>query len=451
MIRGRVAQLEAPTGGVLFGHDVEFSGLSTDTRTLAEGELFIALRGDNFDGHEFIEPARDRGAAAAVCERIVVPGLPSLVVADTRRALGLVSRHWRRSLQPPLVAVTGSNGKTTVKEMLASILRIGGRTLATRGNLNNDIGVPLTLARLSAADRYAVIEMGANHAGEIAWLTEIAEPDVAVVTNAGPAHLEGFGSVEGVARAKGEVFLGLGPDAVAVINGDDAYAPLWRDFAGIRRVLEFGMRPGAAVCCRDAGTDGGMTLSTPLGDCRVRLPVPGRHNRMNALAAAAAAVALHVGLDDIVAGLERFRPVQGRLHVARTEVGAMLVDDTYNANPASLAAGLAVLQDYPGEHWLVLGDMAELGPDASALHADAGRAARASGVRRLYTLGTHSEEAARAFGTGGRHFRDREELVEALRRDLQAGVTLLVKGSRSMAMDRVCAALGATGADGGAH
>lgn len=456
MIRASLTELAAAVEARLQG-EAAITGLCTDTRTLRGGELFVALRGPNFDGHDYLTAARKAGAAAVLAEQVPEGGDPALVVRDSRRALGLLGQYWRRQVAPQMVAVTGSNGKTTVKQMLASILARAGSTLATEGNLNNDIGVPLTLARLSPEHRYAVIEMGANHGGEIAWLAKIAEPNVGVVTNAGPAHLEGFGSLDGVARAKGEMFQLLAADGVAVINADDRYASLWRELAWKRRVVDFGTCPSARVSAEGLSADGHVSISTPDGLCRARLQVPGHHNLMNALAATAAAIAINVPLTHIQAGLEAFRPVGGRLQISRSSAGALIINDTYNANPASLAAGLVVLieqasrhgQDLPGEPWLVLGDMRELGAEAEALHAEAGRQARDQGVRRLYTLGSVSEAASRAFGKGAAHFHDRSALIEALRGDLGERVAVLVKGSRSMGMETVVGALIAPGTEAG--
>ncbi|MEX0731512.1 MAG: UDP-N-acetylmuramoyl-tripeptide--D-alanyl-D-alanine ligase [Aquisalimonadaceae bacterium] len=457
MIRASLSELAVALDARLTGEAV-IAGLATDTRTLQGGELFVALRGPNFDGHDFLDIALQTGAAAVLAERAPSSGA-ALVVRDSRHALGVLARYWRRRMAPQMVAVTGSNGKTTVKQMLASILSCAGSTLATEGNLNNDIGVPLTLARLSPEHRYAVIEMGANHAGEIAWLGELAEPNVAVVTNAGPAHLEGFRSLEGVARAKGELFQLLGPDGVAVINADDPFAPLWYGLAENRRVMDFGTSRTARVNADGVDADSRVAIRTPAGSCQVTLPVPGRHNLMNALAATAAAVAVGIPLAHVRTGLEAFRPVGGRLQMARSAEGALIINDTYNANPASLSAGVDVLieqaqgagQQPPCKPWLVLGDMAELGVEAEVLHAEAGRLARERGVQRLYTLGSVSEAASRAFGAGASHFTDREVLIAALREDLRGDVAVLVKGSRSMGMEAVVASLMASASASGGH
>ena len=418
-----------------------FTGVSTDTRTLAAENLFFALTGPRFDGHDHLAEAQARGAAGAAVSRAVDCALPLLQVEDTRRALGDLARQWRDRFAIPVVGITGSNGKTTVKEMLAAILAGQGPVLATQGNLNNDIGVPLTLARLGSEHRSAVIEMGANHAGEIAYLAQLARPTVAVVTNAGPAHLEGFGSLEGVARAKGELFAGLDASAVAVINADDRFAPLWRELAQDRAVLSFGLDAPADVTARYAPSSAGtqLQLETPQGAIALCLPLPGRHNARNALGAAAAALAAGADLAQIRTGLEGLTGVAGRLQRKRRADGGLVIDDTYNANPASLQAAIDVLRELPGERWLVFGDMAELGGDAASLHAEVGAYARAAGIERLFSLGGLARQAARSFG--GTAFDDLDALLSALRGELRADVSILVKGSRSMGMERVVQAL----------
>ena len=337
--------------------------------------------------------------------------------------------------------------------MAHAILSRVGRTLATQGNLNNDIGLPLTLFRLAPEDRFAVLEMGANHPGEIEYLASIARPGIAVVTNAGPAHLEGFGDVAGVARAKGELFARLGAQGVAIINADDRYAPLWRELAAHCRVVEFALQADAAVRAAWRGDVGGsrVALVTPWGDAEFHLPLPGRHNVMNALAASAAALAAGAELDAVVAGLASLSPVAGRFTVHRLPQGVTVIDDTYNANPGSLQAAIDVLVTAGGETWLVLGDMGELGPGAQELHAEAGRRARAAGVDRLFTLGELSRAAAESFGPAAAAFDTMEGLVAALCTQTCDGLHVLVKGSRRMRMERVVRALGVAAAAGGTH
>ncbi len=434
------------------GADVHFAAVSTDTRTIQQGDLFVALKGEHFDGARFVAQAAQAGAVAAIvnADSIVEnASCPLLRVPDTRLALGKLATHWRSQFDIPLVAITGSNGKTTVKEMLAAILRSATgneeSVLATRGNFNNDIGMPLTLLQLRATHRYAVIEMGMNHPKEIDYLTRIARPAVAIVNNATGAHLQGLGSVEGVARAKGEIFAGLASGGTAVINADDAYAALWRTLADKHRVFDFALEHPAAVQGKWAaqGCGGLLQARTPAGELRVALQVPGEHNARNALAAATAALALHVPLTTIVEGLEGFGGVAGRLQRKQALHGAMLIDDTYNANPASMHAALEVLAQAEGRRIFVLGDMGELGADAPQFHREIGIAARELGIESMFALGTLSAEAVREFGAGAQHFVEIEELNAALNKELDAQTTVLVKGSRFMKMERVvqfCAA-----------
>jgi UDP-N-acetylmuramoyl-tripeptide--D-alanyl-D-alanine ligase len=432
------------TAGRCVSADVPFRGVSTDTRQLEQGNLFVALEGPNHDGHDYLEAAHARGAAAAAVTRLRKISLPLLEVADTRLALGRLAAYWRAQFTLPVVAVTGSNGKTTVRSMTHAILTCAGQTLATLGNLNNDIGLPLTLFRLSGEDRYAVLELGANHPGEIGYLAGIARPDIAVVTNAAPAHLEGFGDLEGVARAKGELYTHLAPQGVALINADDPFAPLWRERAAHCRIVEFGLQADAAVHARWRGDVGGSTVSlfTPWGNTEFRLSLPGRHNVMNALAASGAALAAGAGLDAVRQGLASLSAVAGRLTVHHLPNAVTVIDDTYNANPGSLHVALELLGTAEGETWLVLGDMGELGGGALELHREAGHRARAAGVRRLYALGDLSRTAAQSFGDRAEAFDTLEALVAALRAALHTGVHVLVKGSRRMRMERVVDALG---------
>jgi UDP-N-acetylmuramoyl-tripeptide--D-alanyl-D-alanine ligase len=452
----RLSEAARAISAQLRGEDRAFEAVSTDTRALAPRALFVALKGERFDGHDFLAQAVKQQAAGALVQnsgaRIqdAAGALPLLVVENTRHALGQLAAYWRSKFSMPLVALTGSNGKTTVKEMLASILRetvaAGSRErdpeaciLATHGNLNNDIGVPLTLLELRSGHRYAVVEMGMNHAGEIRYLTRLTAPDVALVNNVGPAHIEFFGSIEAIARAKGEIFEGLGPEGTAVINADDRHAPILRELAAPRNRIEFGLESDAAVTAayQLRFLESEIVLKTPLGEAAAVLKAPGLHNVRNALAASAAAVALQVPAVTIAAGLGRFAGVKGRLQQKTAANGATLIDDTYNANPESARAAIAVLGRAPGEKLLVLGDMGELGTDAAALHAEIGSAARTLGVDGLYTLGELSVHAARAFGTGARHFDRLEDLLAEVESRLAPGVTVLVKGSRFMRMERI--------------
>ena len=435
--------------GAIVGRDVVFSTVGIDSRTLRPGALFVARTGLQFDGHDFIVAARERGACAALVSRSVVDPLPQLRVADTRRALGQLSSAWRSRFTGPLIALTGSNGKTTLKEMIAAILRVRGTTLATEGNLNNDLGVPLTLLRLNAEHHYAVIEMGANHHGEIAYLTGLVRPDVAVINNAGLCHLDGFGDIAGVAQGKGEIFQGLGSDGVAIINRDDKYADYWTELNPGRQIIGFGLDQPATVRGEvlDSVTHR-FRLCAAVGEIEINLPLPGRHNIRNALAAAAATLAVGATLADIRQGLETLRGVGGRMQRLHGKHGGVVIHDAYNANPASLTAALAVVGTEPGRKWLVLGDMLELGPTADALHAQSGREARIAGFERLYTLGEHGQAATAAFAEGGAHYADVDHLIAALSRDLRScrPSVILIKGSRGLRMERVVAALvGAVG------
>ncbi len=426
-------------GAELCGADREFTAVSTDSRNPCKGALFVALRGERFDGHDFVEQAVANGAAGVLGERETVPGVSTVRVADSLDALQRLAAHWRRRFHCGLVAITGSNGKTTVKEMVGAIVTRAAPSLVSSGNLNNHIGVPLSLLRLREAHRYAVIEMGMNHAGELSLLSSLAAPDVALVNNAAAAHLEGLGSVEGVARAKGEIFSGLSGDGTAVINADDEYCDYWRGLNASRRCITFGIDTDADVRgVVDAGTDRCMLVITH-GDTRVDtvLPVGGVHNARNAVAAAAAAFALGIDADHVAAGLAAFTPVGGRSEVVMLTDGTRLINDTYNANPASMAAAVDMLARYDGARVLVMGDMGELGNGAAALHREVGERARAAGVQRLLTLGPLSREAAAAFGVGAQSFDEIDALLRVLRRETGAGVTVLVKGSRAMRMERV--------------
>jgi UDP-N-acetylmuramoyl-tripeptide--D-alanyl-D-alanine ligase len=449
----RLSEAAFAMSAVFNGPDLTVTGISTDTRAISPGELFVALKGERFDGSAFVEQAKNAGAAAAVVEAADVKvgetaPLPLLLVKNSRLALGELSLYWRRRFSFPFAAVTGSNGKTTVKEMLASILRRAcatqgdGKVLATEGNLNNDIGVPLTLLKLRSHHRYAVIEIGMNHPGEIRYCTLLARPDVAVINNAQEAHLEGLGDVAAVARAKGEIFDGLPKDGIAVINADDAQAEIWRKLASGKSVLEFALesKAGVTASCRldHAGSD--IELDTPLGGVAFRLPVAGVHNVHNALAAAAAAVALKTPLDAISAGLATFAGVKGRLARRTGKKGATIIDDTYNANPGSVAAAIAVLASTPGRKIFVLGDMGELGSDAALLHRKIGALASDAKIDSLFTFGNLSRHAAEEFGAG-RHFEALEPLLAALEDEMAVGTTVLVKGSRFMQMERVVKAL----------
>lgn len=435
---------------VMVGPNVTFRRVTTDSRDVRPGDLFIGIRGERMDGQAFADPALQAGAVAVmVSDRDAVKtGHASvLVVPDTRIALGKLAAFWRSRFDIPLVAITGSNGKTTVKELLASILREQAgseNVLATTGNLNNDIGMPLTLLALDARHRYAVIEMGMNHLGEIAYLSRIARPGVALINNAGTAHVGELGSLEAIARAKGEIFEGLGESGCAIINSDDAQADYWRGLVRGKRVIDFGLDRKAAVSARYELTDAGslVTIQTPDGTLVATLKVPGLHNVRNALAAATAAYALGIPAQTIAAGLSAYRGVKGRLQMKELASGAIVIDDTYNANPESMRAAISVLAARGGRRLFVMGDMGELGEHAQEMHDSIGEFARRAGVDELYALGEMSAMAARSFGEHGRHFDSVEALVAALAPRAGADATILVKGSRYMRMERVVEALG---------
>ena len=430
--------------GELQGADRPFEGVSTDTRTIREGQLFFALQGPNFDGRDYVGTAREQGAAAAIVSTHVNDEATQILVDDAKAALGRFAAAWRQEHDTMVVGITGSNGKTTLKELIAACLRRQATTLATQGNLNNDIGMPLMLTRIDATHRYAVLEMGANHAGEIAYLASLASPDVVVITNAGAAHLEGFGSIDGVARAKGEILQDAKRPRAAVLNAEDPYFDYWASLVSDVDTLSFGFRDSADVRADDivAGASGtNFTLHIADESVVVALPLVGVHNVRNACAAAAVAHALGVALDDIRAGLEDVSPVAGRLQPVRGVHGATLFDDSYNANPLSVIAAAEFLSALPGESWLVLGDMKELGDDASEMHREVGEAVRASGVNRLFAYGDLASSAVEGFGENARWYGSIDALVDELSEALTADVSVLVKGSRSMRMERVVDAL----------
>ncbi|GKS68128.1 UDP-N-acetylmuramoyl-tripeptide--D-alanyl-D-alanine ligase [Nitrosomonas sp. PY1] len=436
--------------------DVFFTGISTDSRTSKSGDLFIALSGKNFEGGKFVSNAIKQGAVAAIINENVtldqpVSNIPILKVKDTRCSLGQLAAFWRDQFKLPVIGITGSNGKTTAKEMVAAILRKAtwikensidqpnDHVLATEGNLNNDIGVPLMLLRLRQYHQFAVFEMGMNHIGEIAYLTQLVKPDVALITNAGNAHIEGLGSIEAVARAKAEIFQGLRHQGTAIINADDAYAPLWRDCASSYSMIDFGLHQPAQINAtyQMNALISQMQLKLPDGEVTVHLQVPGVHNIYNALAAAATAVALRVDKMQIAAGLESFTGVKGRIQKKRGLHNTLLLDDTYNANPDSVSAALAVLAASSGKKILVLGDMGELGDSAIRLHQKIGQDARNAGLDRLLTLGNLSAYTTEEFGKGAQHFNSIDDLLNAANSLLASDATFLIKGSRFMQMERV--------------
>ena len=442
-------------GGRLVGRDGAFAGVSTDSRSVNPGELFVALAGPRFNGEDYVAAALARGAAAAVVHTQQAGVASQIVVDDTLSALALGASAWREGFAIPVVGVAGSNGKTTVKELVSSILSQAGACLSTRGNLNNHIGVPLTLFRINGEHRFAVVEMGADRAGEVATLVRIGRPTIGIITNAGAEHLAGFGSLEGVARAEGEMVAGLSADAIAIINHDDPFALLWKNMTPAR-VSTFGLEPGADFTAGtihttidESGFVTRFTLHAPLGSVPVALHLAGRHNLINALGAAAAASAAGVGLSEIASGLGSMRPVAGRLQFKRAASGAWIIDDSYNANPSSVAAAIEVLAQLDGRRWLVFADMGELGDYATESHRQVGVQAKAAGIERLFATGTLARLSVETFGAGASWFADNSKLAAGLSAELtptQSGsatvdVRMLVKGSRFNRLEQVVAAL----------
>jgi UDP-N-acetylmuramoyl-tripeptide--D-alanyl-D-alanine ligase len=443
VIRARLAQLAQPLHPRLIKGDAGFAGASTDSRTLLAGELFVALRGERFDGHDYAARAATNGAAALLVERELPVELPQIVVADSLHALGALARWYRAASGARVAGITGSNGKTTVKTLLAAILARCGTTHVNAGNLNNEIGLPLSVLCMADEARYAVFEMGAGKPGDIEYLAGIAQPHVGLVNNVAPAHLERMHSEQGVAETKGALYRALPADGVAVINADDRFAGYFAELAAGRTQLRFGLEQPAEIGARvlELGAGSRFLLRTPAGELDVALPLAGRHNVMNALAAAAAAHALGAPLATIRAGLEAAPGVAGRLTRRATPHGATVIDDSYNANPGSTRAAIDVLALHDPPRWLVLGNMAELGPEAERLHAEIGGYARAAGLERLVTVGALARAAAERFGAGAVAVEDREAAVALLRAELPGNATVLVKGSRSSAMEHVVRAL----------
>ena len=439
--------------GKLIGKDVALTGVSIDARVIKPNQLYIAIKGHNFDGNDFVEQAEKAGAIAAIVHEGVSTLLPHIVVEDTRVALARLAGAWRVSLSEnenslSIVGVTGSNGKTTAKEMVAAILGVKDAVLFTQGNLNNDIGVPLTLFRLTEQDRYAVIEMGANHIGEIAYTSHFAKADVVIITNAGAAHLEGFGSLEGVAKAKGEIVETLGKDGVAVLNRDDDYFNYWKSVAGNRKIISFGLSEEADVTAKvtKIGIKNNSFVSTfdlftAQGTAEVNLKLAGQHNVLNALAAAAATLALGIDLAQVKAGLEGIKPVVGRMQPLVGRLGSTVIDDTYNANSDSLRVGLDVLSQLEGRHWLVLGAFGELGPQSAKIHKGIAEVIKSSGVNRLFAVGADTKNTVQAFGLGATFYEKQEDLIAELKQEIRGDEVILIKGSRAQRMENVAAAL----------
>ena len=454
MMMSEVAQI---LNGTLHGRDVMMQGVSKDTRSLEAGNLYVALKGDRFNGHQFVADAISAGAVGALVSEPQSLDISHVQVSDTRLALGKLAAHWRQGFTGKLIGITGSNGKTSVKEMCNKILQdysAATSVLSTEGNLNNDIGLPMTMFELKPQHQFAVIEMGASHVGEINYLTNIARPDVAVVTNVGPAHLEGFGSVENIASTKAEIYNGLPTDGIAVINADDDFSSYWNEFCSSKNTLCFSMLDDSAdvfakeitanryqVVVKNSVVQNNTGDETSIGKNieaeELQLKVPGKHNVMNALAATTVTLAVGVPLKSIVGSLSNFENISGRLTALTSEAGYRVIDDTYNANPFSMVAAIDVLSAFDGVRVLVIGDMGELGASAEKLHADIGKKSKAAGIDALYATGELSKSAIKAFGENGFYFKNKNELINALQKNLSSNDVVLVKGSRSAAMEVV--------------
>lgn len=444
MISLLLSELAVATQGALVGQDTTVNLIGTDSRALNAGDVFLALKGPNFDGHRFIEQVSTLGASALIVDHEVASKLPQLVVKDTRIALGQIGALVKAKVAPKTVGITGSSGKTTVKEMVAAILSRLGNVLATDGNFNNDIGVPLTLMRLNHSHDFAVIEMGANHIGEIAYTTELVKPDVAIINNIAAAHLEGFGDLTGVARAKGEIFEGLNSDGIALYNKDCKLATKWQWRLTDKNVKQFSCEGKADSYSADVELDqdgcASFKLHTPVGSTFIELVIPGNHNVCNAVAAAAIAIECGASLDDIRLGLAQMTPVKGRMNLHQLSENFKLIDDTYNANVDSIKAATKLLANYPGYRVLILGDMAELGSDARSYHFEVGEFAKQQGLESLLTLGVLSQNTADGFKENGHHFSSRDQLLSFLYLQLEQQeqqISILVKGSRSAHMEHV--------------
>lgn len=448
MINMTLTDIAACVHGTLIGHNCEINGLSIDTRTLQNGQLYVAIEGKNFDGHDFVDMAAKQGAEAVLVHKTVLTALPQILVSDTHLALAQIAGAWRKYMNPKVIGVTGSNGKTTTKEILASILSVNDDVLFTQGNFNNDIGVPLTLLRLSPNHRYAVIEMGANHVGEIAYTSQFAKADVAIVTNVGAAHLEGFGSIDNIAKAKGELFEALGEDGIAILNADDVFFDFWTRIVENRKSVSFGIKNRARVRAENIivqfASGRFVTQFDLLFDgerMRIDLPLAGHHNVLNALGAAAASLALGISLSQIKQGLEKMLPVNGRLQLQSGYLGCKIINDTYNANTASLKVALDVLTQCEGEHWVVLGAFGELGEESDRLHNEMGNTLKQYNIKQLFAVGEKMKHAVTAFGENGHHFTSQDDLLKALMPRLTGNETLLIKGSRAQRMENIAAAL----------
>lgn len=433
-----LSQIAQAAGGSLMGEDRQVVGFSTDTRTIAAGDVYFCLRGDNFDGHDYVQKAVEQGAVAVIGERQLEVNVSQVIVADTRSAFGRFASLWRSSFDKPVIGVTGSNGKTTVKQLLASIFSHAGSVHYTRANDNNEIGVPQTLLGLRATHDYAVVEMGASGNGEIQWLGELVQPTVSVITNASAAHLEGFGDAQSVAEEKGWIFRSLAASGTAVINADDQFFNYWQSICGHQKIITFGVN-GDVTAVREA--DGSVVVRYAGQSVRTSFPLAGRHNVMNAAAAAACAIATGVSLETVAKGLEAVEPVPGRLNMITLVDGMTVIDDTYNANPASTRAAIDVLSEFNGRKILALGDLLELGANEVDEHKSIGRYAQSNKVDQLLACGELTRHAVDSFGPGATWFDTQEQLVQALADEFKAGSAVVVKGSRSMKMERVVVAM----------
>lgn len=436
-----LSQVSNVVAGQHLGADVRFARVSTDTRTLQANDLYVALVGENFDGNDFVAAAFDKGACGAVVSRDTGIDRPQLRVKDTTIALGEIARLNRLASSARVVAITGSQGKTTVKEMIAAILRVENRVLVTRGNLNNHIGVPLTLLELDAGHDCAVVELGASGLGEIAYTVRIALPHVAVLTNAAATHIEGFGDLDGVVRTKGEIIDGLQEGGVAVLNADDPYFSVWAARAATKRMVSFAVDAAADYRVDELQLDAlgasRFILRSPAGDARVTLALTGKHNVLNAVAAAAASIEAGASLEAVVEGLAQVHPVAGRLSQLPGIAGAIVIDDSYNASPASFRAAIEVLASSAGNTVLIVGDMGELGTQSEQAHIELGLYAKQCGIGALWATGTYSALSVDSFGEKGCFFSSQEALIRHAQERLREGDIALVKGSRSAAMDRV--------------
>ncbi|MEN9596338.1 MAG: UDP-N-acetylmuramoyl-tripeptide--D-alanyl-D-alanine ligase [Pseudomonadota bacterium] len=444
----KLSEIATCVNGQLVGDDSLANGVSIDTRTLQKGNLYIAIAGKTFDGHDFVELAEKAGAIAVLTHKKLETNLLQIVVNDTHLALAELAGAWRKKMNLNIIGVTGSNGKTTTKEMLAAILSVNNSVLFTQGNLNNDIGVPLTLLKISPEHRYAAIEMGANHAGEIAYTSRVANADVVIITNVGAAHLEGFGDVNGVAHAKGEIIETLNPNGIGILNADDAFFDYWKNVADSRKVITFGLSKNANVRAENIDVKienhqfvTRFDLKIGSSEIKINLPLAGNHNVLNALAATAATLALDIPLAQIKQGLETMSPVKGRLQLLRGRLGSTLINDTYNANTSSLKAALNVLEKCDGEHWVVLGAFGELGDDTERLHFEMAETLKNFGVKRLFAVGELTQQTVTAFGENAQHFSSQTELLQTITPLLTGNETILIKGSRSQRMENITTAL----------